>query len=86
MKIGRNEMMKMLESGVTKVLFIKKDGSKREMLCTRDPELLPKIEKSNVKQRKKKSVPEHLISVFDVEKNDWRMVNLKTLISAEPKK
>ena len=62
---------------VYQVKFVKKDGSIREMLFTLNPDVIPET-KGN-----KRNLPENLLTVFDLEANDWRTINLSTLISSE---
>lgn len=53
--------------------FFKKDGSNRKMICSNDfpkPIILGKSPASNTNA---------LMLVFDVEKNNYRAVNLKTI-------
>jgi len=55
------------------ITFIKKDGTKRDMLCTLNPKVLPET------KGKGRNLPNHLKTVFDLEKNDWRTINLNTI-------
>jgi len=66
--------------GTAKVTFTKKDGSRREMLCTRDLGLIPpaKHPKGTGKVQGFSSVP-----VFDLDKQDWRSFQLDSVISIE---
>ena len=74
----KTELLYMLTDGVTSVKFIKADGSERKMKCTLNTkfireDLLPKATSKVV------SLPEHLIRVYDVEKEAWRTINIDTL-------
>ena len=68
-------MRKILQKNIIIATFIKKNGEKREMVCTLIETMLPK---TNGKLR---DLPDNLITVFDVEVNEWRTLNLDTLIS-----
>jgi hypothetical protein len=67
------DFRKKLQTGVYEVRFTKKDGTEREMLCTLLPDKLPPTKGGTRK------LPDHLITVFDLEKNDWRSINTNTL-------
>jgi hypothetical protein len=66
---GRQWMHDMLRAGEMNVTFTKKDGTERSMLCTLMESGIPS-EKAPKNTGKKSSVD--AISVFDVEKQDWR--------------
>jgi hypothetical protein len=53
--------------------FIKKDGTEREMLFTLRKDLVPET-KGN-----KRVLPDNLKTVFDLELQDWRTINLATM-------
>jgi len=67
------DLAQKLREDVYLIKFYKKDGSEREMLCTLKPNLLPETSGSPRK------LPDHLITVFDLDIGDWRTVNLNTL-------
>lgn len=52
------------------VKFIKKDGTERIMRCTLSSNVIPPIFGTSVKG------PEHLITVYDLDKDAWRSINL----------
>ncbi len=54
------------------VNFIKKYGSDRRMYCTRGPAFTENL------QGKSKTFPKHLLPVWDIEEDGYRMINLKT--------
>lgn len=68
----------MLRESVCEVLFIKMNGEKRTMLCTLRFDLLPPRPAGPINV-----VPDNpdVVTVFDVEKNDWRRFRLDSLIS-----
>ena len=53
-----------------KVVFIKKDGSERTMICTKDKGTRP--------------TPDHLFHVFDLEANSTRSFTIDKVISVDP--
>lgn len=70
------EMIKELNGRIFHVNFIKKDGSERKMLC-----------RTGVTKHLKGGelsydpIEKGLLSVFDMEKGEYRMVNLNTIIT-----
>lgn len=58
------------------IFFIKKDGTKREMNCILNFKRIPKEmhpKKLNIR-RMIDDIKNNRIRVFDIEKNDWRMI------------
>lgn len=69
------------ESALT-VVFNKKDGTQRTMLCTLKPELLPALEKKeDSTDKKEKKQSEESIAVWDLEKKAWRSFRFDSIIS-----
>jgi hypothetical protein len=68
-----------------KVVFTKKNGEQRAMLCTRSAELIPATKQA--KQGNGGTSPrppsETSFPVFDLEKADWRAFTIANLISVE---
>jgi hypothetical protein len=68
---------KIYNEGVSKIKFVKKDGTIRIMKCTLDFEKIPSSKyPKNVDMTKilKRMQKNGIINVFDLEKNDWRSV------------
>ena len=65
-----------LKEGNVTLTFNKKDGTERVMLATLDEKVVPKYEKK-ADREKKKSLES--MSVFDVDKNEWRSFRLDSL-------
>ncbi len=59
-----------LAFGPTTVVFIKKDGTEREMLCTTNPDVVPFVEMTEDKKERK--ISEEVCAVYDVEAKGWR--------------
>jgi len=81
-----------LHEGIVEVKFTKKDGTDRVMNCTKVPHLIPKEkqpkpvptvdEQGNalpIVERAER--PLQLITVFDVDKQEWRSFNYGTIKS-----
>lgn len=62
-----------LHKGVVKVVFIKKDGTLREMMATLNEDLIPEDKKP--KGTGKKTENTNTFSVYDVEADGWRSFN-----------
>ena len=63
------EQLRNNENGV-EVLFIKKDGSQRTMLCTLSESKIPADKQP--KSETQSSTVGSAVRVFDLEKNEWR--------------
>lgn len=63
------------------VTFIKKDGSERRMICTKNMNLI--AEEFHPKGTGRAKNPE-TVSVWDIEKEAWRSFNKASVISIEP--
>jgi hypothetical protein len=66
---GRQWMRDMLKLGEMTVVFTKKDGTDRSMLCTLVESQIP-VEKAPKNTGKAKS--DDAMAVFDIEKQEWR--------------
>ena len=76
------DLKKLLHENTLSVLFTKKDGTRRAMLCTLKVDLLPVVDKQEgdeVKKERKES--EESIRVWDLEKQDWRSFRIDSIIS-----
>lgn len=65
----REWLVGVLKTNTVGLTFKKKDDTIREMKCTLVEEKLPEIEKKTDRVRKEN---DNVISVFDIEKNEWR--------------
>ena len=66
-----------------KIVFTKKDGTERTMICSRHADLLPKVTMENVERTTAKPPSETNFPVFDLEKGAWRTFTIANLISIE---
>lgn len=62
------------------ITFEKKDGSERKMLATLKSDLIPVYEK---KTEREKKINESVLSVFDLEKEEWRSFRLDSVKDLE---
>lgn len=67
----KDDLIKLLKTNDVLVEFTKKDGTRRAMLCTLKEDTIPKIVGQSVPK-------DNLITVFDLEKDAWRNINLAT--------
>lgn len=77
--VGADTLNLALKGYVMEIKFVKKDGTVRKMNCTRHQRYHPEYDKKTDKVRK---LPDHLISVVDVDINEWRTINADTIFSA----
>ena len=66
---GREWLRGLLRTEKVKIIFTKKDGTEREMICTLAEENIPS---EKAPKNTGKSNSDEAIAVFDVEKQDWR--------------
>jgi len=59
-----------LAFGPVTVVFNKKDGTERTMLCTTNHEIVPYVETVDIK--KERRVNEEACAVYDIEAKGWR--------------
>ena len=70
-----------------KVVFIKKDGSERTMICTKDNGTIPekfRMDGSKKTDKGTRPTPDHLFLVFDLEANSTRSFTIDKVISVDP--
>lgn len=72
----RSSLYELLTNGKLKVTFNKINGEERTMLCTLSEQYLPKQEVIESKRR----VNPDVMSVWDLEKNEWRSFRLDKVI------
>ena len=70
-----------LTVGPTTVVFTKKDGTERKMLCTLNESLVPIVESAEPKREKK--VNDDVMAVYDLEAKGWRSFRWESIKSVE---
>lgn len=68
-----------LQTGVVDVLFMKKNGEQRRMMCTLDPTRLPAQTDLEEQIQNRTRNPE-VLAVWDLEKEDWRSFRYDSVI------
>ncbi len=71
----------MLREGKVTVIFDKKDGERRVMTCTLDPNVVPQVEKKTKQEATK--VNEDICPVFDLDKQAWRSFRYDTIYEVQ---
>ena len=75
--ISKTNLQNMLHKGIVDIKFTKKDGTERVMKCTLLEDIVKPYEKKTDKQ---KVANTDILSVWDVEKNDWRSFRYDSII------
>lgn len=68
----RQQIKEKVQSGVTTVVFTKKDGTERTMKCTLNESLIPVEHRPKSDSTKSVKVNDSTLAVFDVDKQGWR--------------
>lgn len=76
----KKSVLTMLKEGEVEVVFTKVDGTERRMRCTLHESHLPERD-PDAADKPRRIRPEELIAVWDTEKQDWRSINISTIIS-----
>lgn len=78
--IDKNTLLDLLRTNIVAVEFTKKDGTPRHMICTLDPSHMPEKNNEQISERKpRKAMPENIVAVYDLEKDDWRSFNINSV-------
>lgn len=75
----REQLKNLLKENVLSVVFLKKDGTERTMLCTLKPDLLPVQETTEDTKERKENLD--ILQVYDTENNGWRSFRLDSIIT-----
>jgi hypothetical protein len=72
-KLFKKWLKSHLAYGPTTVVFTKKDGTERIMLCTTNTDLVPPVEiKETLEPKKERKVNEEVMPVYDLEAKAWK--------------
>ena len=78
----RDEIVNQLKEAVMVVEFKKVNGDYRKMTCTLVEDMLPPAKKDEpLTQKKVREVNPEVVSVWDVDKKDWRGFRVANVIS-----
>lgn len=76
---SRDVVINMLKQGACNISFNKVNGERRDMRCTLKSDLLP--ERIVEQAAKDSRHNDEVVSVFDMNKNDWRSFRMDNLIT-----
>ena len=74
------EMLKRLRTEICEVIFTKKDGSEREMICTLKPDIIPHVPATKPAPDKARVEVDYM-PVYDLEERAWRAFKPSKVIS-----
>ena len=72
-------LKKTLFENVVNVLFIKKDGTERQLICTLKPDLLP-VQTDLEEAVQKKTPNPDVLAVWDIENKGWRSFRYDSIL------
>jgi hypothetical protein len=76
----RNDYLKKtLFENVVNVLFVKKDGTARQLICTLKPDLLP-VQTDLEEAVQKKTPNPDVLAVWDIENKGWRSFRYDSIL------
>lgn len=82
-KLTKNDYKNALRNHICEVVFEKKDGTLRKLICTLDTQFIPvssqKVLKEYMDQPKHRESP-NSVTVFDLEKNTWRAFRIESVL------
>jgi hypothetical protein len=81
MTFDKQTIKETLRNGIHQVVFTKKDGTERTMLCTLSEEVIPQEHKP--KEGTAHKVNDTVLAVFDVEKQGWRSFTIADVKSVQ---
>ena len=76
----RNYIKELLVGDILRVNFTKKNGDTREMYCTLQDEFVPEHKQYFTEGAKPREKNMEVLSVFDMEKGDWRSFRIENVI------
>lgn len=77
------KLRKLLTTDIVTVTFTKKDGSKREMICTTIQDYLPKNSENPCSEIILVPASPDIVTVWDLEQNGWRSFRFDSVKSIE---
>lgn len=86
-KMTREEIENHLKEGIVEVVFTKKDGTQRTMICTLMEEYIPPVFLNGTEQMEKKTraFNPDVLAVVDLEAKAWRSFRLDSVIEIQRK-
>lgn len=81
MAFDKETIKNTLRSGIHQVVFTKKDGTERVMMCTLSEDVIPQEHKP--KEGSSHKPNDSVLAVFDVEKQGWRSFTIADVKSVQ---
>lgn len=81
MTFNKEDIKNTLRNGIHQVVFTKKDGTERAMMCTLNESIIPQEHKP--KEGSTHKVNDSVLAVFDVEKQGWRSFTIADVKSVQ---
>jgi hypothetical protein len=79
---NREALISLLAKNIATITFIKADGSKRVMKCTRNPDIIhPSMMPVALGQHRQDN--QNVLAVFDLDINEWRSMTVSKIQSVE---
>lgn len=75
----KQELKDKLKTNNLKIIFTKKDGSDRTMICSLNPDFL-KVTKTETETLDRRKDSDYVISVIDVELGEWRSIIIDNIV------
>jgi hypothetical protein len=85
-KVFKKWLKSHLAYGPTTIVFTKKDGTERRMLCTTNPSLIPVVITESTEDKVEKparKVNEEVLPVYDLEAKAWKSFRWDSIKSVE---
>jgi AAA+ ATPase superfamily predicted ATPase len=83
LELTKEDYIKALKHGISRVVFEKVNGDIREMFATLDESLIPKTEKELAEEKldlPKRKSNDNVVSVFDMQAQSWRAFRILNVI------
>jgi len=74
------ELRNYLRESVLQILFVKKDGTERQIKCTLQPDVI-EGKFSTTPPNENASAQSRAVAVYDLEKDAWRSIIVENIIS-----
>jgi len=80
-KIDKDLLLDALSYTTADITFVKNNGEKRVMYCTRCNDLIPEdarpgTPREDGQPKRVVKVPDHIVRVYDMDNDDWRSFNI----------
>lgn len=79
--MNKETIKETLRNGVHRVVFTKKDGSERIMMCTLSEDIIPQEHKPKATSTYKPN--DNVLAVFDIENQGWRSFTIADVKSVQ---